>query len=75
MPFCVDEPRDISDKMLFEQGNVAELISEEEPSQSILPRHVNADPENVERGLVKLVLTLIELLRQLLERRGCPIHS
>jgi hypothetical protein len=35
-----------------------------------LPQHINADPENVERGLVQLVLTLIELLRQLMERQA-----
>jgi hypothetical protein len=31
---------------------------------------VNADPQNVEKGLAKLVLTLIELLRQLMERQA-----
>lgn len=29
-----------------------------------------ADPESVERGLVGLVLTLVELLRQLMERQA-----
>ncbi|MEU3708797.1 gas vesicle protein K [Streptomyces catenulae] len=31
---------------------------------------IGADPETVERGLVKLVLTLVELLRQLMERQA-----
>ncbi|HOV78912.1 MAG TPA: gas vesicle protein K [Bacillota bacterium] len=31
---------------------------------------INADADNVERGLAKLVLALIELLRQLLERQA-----
>lgn len=31
---------------------------------------VQADPESVERGLVQLVLTLVELLRQLMERQA-----
>jgi hypothetical protein len=31
---------------------------------------VNADPESVERGLAQLVLTLVELLRQLMERQA-----
>jgi gas vesicle protein GvpK len=35
-----------------------------------LTRHVEADPENVERGLAQLVLTLVELLRQLMERQA-----
>lgn len=32
--------------------------------------HVNADEGNVEQGLAKLVLSLIELLRQLLEKQA-----
>lgn len=32
--------------------------------------HVDCTPENIEQGLAKLVLSLIELLRQLLERQA-----
>ena len=35
-----------------------------------LSRRVEADPENVERGLAQLVLTIVELLRQLMERQA-----
>jgi hypothetical protein len=35
-----------------------------------LGRRVNADSENLEKGLAQLVLTLIELLRQLMERQA-----
>ncbi|HEX6076358.1 MAG TPA: gas vesicle protein K [Micromonosporaceae bacterium] len=31
---------------------------------------IEADPESVERGLVSLVLTIVELLRQLMERQA-----
>ena len=31
---------------------------------------MNIDPEKVEQGLVKLVLVIVELLRQLLERQA-----
>jgi hypothetical protein len=31
---------------------------------------VSADPEQVERGLVQLVLTIVELLRQVMERQA-----
>ncbi|MDQ1500536.1 MAG: hypothetical protein QOD57_3756 [Actinomycetota bacterium] len=35
------------------------------------PRHrIDADPDTVERGLAQLVLTVIELLRQLMERQA-----
>ena len=35
-----------------------------------LTRRLEADPQNVERGLAQLVLTLVELLRQLMERQA-----
>lgn len=35
-----------------------------------VPPRIDADPETVERGLVTLVLTLVELLRQLMERQA-----
>jgi Gas vesicle protein K len=31
---------------------------------------VNADPEHVERGLAQLVLTIVDLLRELMERQA-----
>jgi len=34
------------------------------------PAKINVDPEEVGQGLVKLVLALVELLRQLLERQA-----
>ncbi|MBV8947038.1 MAG: gas vesicle protein K [Solirubrobacterales bacterium] len=38
--------------------------------EAALPRRLNADPEDLERGLAQLVLTLVELLRQLMERQA-----
>ena len=35
-----------------------------------LPRRLIADPENLEKGLAHLVITLVELLRQLMERQA-----
>ena len=35
-----------------------------------LSRRINADPEAVEKGLAQLVLTIVELLRQLMERQA-----
>jgi hypothetical protein len=35
-----------------------------------LPERIDCSPENIEQGLAKLVLSLIELLRQLLERQA-----
>jgi len=38
--------------------------------QNQIPNRINADPEKVEQGLAKLVLTLIELIRRLLEQQA-----
>lgn len=38
--------------------------------ERILPRRLETDPETVARDLVGLVLTVIELLRQLMERQA-----
>ena len=35
-----------------------------------LSGRIAADPENVERGLAQLVLTIVELLRQIMERQA-----
>ncbi|MFJ4471085.1 gas vesicle protein K [Streptomyces sp. NPDC089424] len=41
-----------------------------EDAGSSVARRLNTDPESVERDLVKLVLTIVELLRQLMERQA-----
>jgi hypothetical protein len=53
-----------------EIAEIAELRRELERVRGILPDRVNVDPEGVEQGLAKLVLTLVEFLRQLLERQA-----
>lgn len=35
-----------------------------------LPDRINADPERVEQGLARLVLTVVELLREVLEHQA-----
>lgn len=52
---------------LAELGDFAAELAHIEPG---LPRRVRADPAEVEQGLAKLVLTLIELLRRLLEKQA-----
>ena len=56
---------------LFEAGEDLRRISGElDHLPEAFPRRVNADPERVEKGLAQLVLTLVELLRQLMERQA-----
>lgn len=38
--------------------------------QGALPNRIDVDPEGIEQGLAQLVLTLIEFVRQLLERQA-----
>jgi gas vesicle protein GvpK len=47
-----------------------ELRREVERLRGILPERVDVDPDHVEQGLAKLVLALVEFLRQLLERQA-----
>jgi len=45
-------------------------VDEPQTLADALPSRINADPESVEKGLVQLVLTIVELLRQLMERQA-----
>ncbi len=63
-------PADLESRLLAASGDVNRLARELGGDASPFPRRVNADPESVERGLAQLVLTLVELLRQLMERQA-----
>jgi len=52
------------------EDEIGSLRRELERIRGILPERVDVDPEGVEQGLAKLVLTLVEFLRQLLERQA-----
>jgi uncharacterized protein YjiS (DUF1127 family) len=58
------------DRILGSAGNLDAVARELDGVRNAFPRRVNADPERVEKGLAQLVLTLIELLRQLMERQA-----
>jgi len=49
---------------------VEQIFADADAALDSLSARVSADPEQVERGLVQLVLTLVELLRQLMERQA-----
>jgi hypothetical protein len=51
------------------ESQAQEQSSQALPGQSIRQR-IDADPESVERGLACLVLTIVELLRELMERQA-----
>ena len=58
------------DKLLHATGDIEAVARELERVGTAFPRRVDADPERVEQGLAQLVLTLVELLRQLMERQA-----
>jgi uncharacterized protein YjiS (DUF1127 family) len=58
------------EKLLHASGDLEGLARELDRVGAALPHRVNADPEQVEKGLAQLVLTLVELLRQLMERQA-----
>ena len=47
-----------------------DFIEELEKIQNALPAKIDANPKNIEKGLAKLVLTIVELLRQLMEKQS-----
>jgi hypothetical protein len=56
---------------LLAGGRGAPLFGDElEALRAGLAGRVNADSENLERGLAQLVMTVVELLRQLMERQA-----
>ena len=60
----------MTDKVLHAPRDV-DLFTREQPRlDDALTRRINADPENLERGLAQLVMTIVELLRQLMERQA-----
>jgi hypothetical protein len=60
----------MNDKFLHAPRDL-DLFARDKPRiDDALSRRVNADPDNVERGLAQLVLTIVELLRQIMERQA-----
>jgi uncharacterized protein YjiS (DUF1127 family) len=58
------------DKLVDVDGDLRRIAGDLDHLPEAFPRRVNADPEQVERGLAQLVLTVVELLRQLMERQA-----
>ena len=50
-----------------EEGRLREALTF---TESVVPERISADPEIVENGLAKLVLSIVELVRRLLEKQA-----
>lgn len=55
---------------VIETDSPEEFIQEMDKLQNVLPKNVDVNPHNVDKGLAKLVLTLMELLRKLMEKQA-----
>lgn len=63
-------PTELDDRLRGDLDALRDFADELTQVDAGLPRRINADQENVEQGLAKLVLTLIELIRRLLEKQA-----
>ncbi len=59
-----------ADKLLSAPLDLAPFARDLRRLDQALTQRVSADPDNVEHGLAQLVLTVVELLRQLMERQA-----
>ncbi len=52
------------------KASVVITVAEPAQTKDSESERINIDPKNVEKGLAKLVLTLVELIRKLLEKQA-----
>ena len=66
--FPQDSPEPVEPAV--ETQHAARFAEELRRTADALPERINVDAQSVEQGLAKLVLTLIELVRRLLEKQA-----
>src|ERR1044072_5569320 len=68
MRFSPEKPPSVEPEI--DTSHVEELVEQLRCVADTLPSRINIDAHNVEQGLAKLVLTLIEFIRRLLEKQA-----
>ena len=68
MQFSPDTPLPVEPEI--ETAHADEFVEQLRRVADTLPERINVDAQSVEQGLAKLVLTLIELIRRLLEKQA-----
>ena len=68
MAFSPENP--LSAEPEIETSHVDEFVEQLRCVTDTLPSRINVDAQSVEQGLAKLVLTLIEFIRRLLEKQA-----
>ncbi len=59
----------MSEQVLIESNDSKEFIDEFEKCKTSLPERIDASPNSADQGLAKLVLSIVELIRRLLEKQ------
>ncbi len=54
----------------MDKPSIVITVKDIEEIKDANPERINIDPKNVEKGLAKLALTLVELIRKLLEKQA-----
>lgn len=54
----------------MDKPSIVITVKDIEEVKDANPERINIDPENVEKGLAKLVLTIVELIRKLMEKQA-----
>ncbi len=67
---CLRDESSMTMNRTIETDSQEAFIEEIEKVKDALPKRIDANPKNVEKGLAKLVLTLVELIRKLLEKQA-----
>ena len=67
---ALSEEQLLQGKLSGDTDDLGAFADEMERAETATPRRLNLDPEKTEAGLAKLVLTVIELLRQLMEHQA-----
>lgn len=62
--------KDKDNKILFNSAELDMLNAAAKSIEHAATNRINATPENADHGLAKLVLTLIELIRKLVEKQA-----
>lgn len=60
----------VKNQLNMDKPSVAITIKDPEDVKDSNTERINIDPKNVEKGLAKLVLTIVELLRRLMEKQA-----
>jgi hypothetical protein len=68
MTFSPENPQ--AAEPAIETSHAEEFVEQLRCITDTLPSRINVDPQSVEQGLAKLVLTLIEFIRRLLEKQA-----